>query len=133
MIQTEEPCPCMSEMSYGECCRRFHEYAEKPDTAAELMRSRYTAYYLGLVDYLVKTTHPDKLQPNYRSLLEKTKNNTKWIGLEVLSSSMGKKTDKIGKVHFVARYAEDSKEHLMEEHSRFRRYRGGWVYYDAAG
>lgn len=133
MIKGETPCPCMSDLSYTQCCHPYHEKLSKPDTAEQLMRSRYTAYYLGLVDYLVLSTHPDKLSPNYRNQLESTKDDTDWTGLEVLATSMGMKADKIGKVHFKALYTANDKEYQMEEHSRFRRYQGGWVYYDDKG
>ena len=35
-----------------------------------------TAYHMALVNYLVKTTHPDKLRPNYKRQLESTKDDT---------------------------------------------------------
>lgn len=128
-----EKCPCTSSKSYSSCCESFHKGTAKPETAEQLMRSRYTAYHLVLVDYLVKTTHPDKLHPNYRQQLESTKNDTDWLGMEVLSTSMGTQSDKIGKVHFIARYAINGKETEMQEHSRFRRYQGNWVYFDDEG
>lgn len=52
-------CPCGSGMSYSNCCKKYHTGEKLPDTAEELMRSRYTAYAKGLVDYVVQTTHPD--------------------------------------------------------------------------
>ena len=126
-------CPCNSSMPYTSCCMPFHKGKEKPETAEQLMRSRYTAYYLALVDYLVTTTHPNKLQPNYKHQLEITKNDTDWKSLEILSTSMGTKTDKIGKVRFIARYIMNGKQGEMEEHSRFRKYKGNWVYFDDRG
>ena len=52
-------CPCGSGKSYSNCCKKYHTGEKLPDTAEELMRSRYTAYAKGLVDYVVQTTHPD--------------------------------------------------------------------------
>ncbi|MFT4533023.1 MAG: SEC-C motif-containing protein [Saprospiraceae bacterium] len=123
----------MSSDPYVSCCMVYHKEIAKPETAEKLMRSRYTAYHMSLVDYLVKTTHPDKLRPNYRHQLESTKNDMDWTGLEILSSSMGTKSDKIGKVRFLAHYIMNDKPGEMEEHSRFRRYKGDWVYYDEKG
>lgn len=50
-------CPCGSGKSYAACCAREHggEPAASPE---RLLRSRFSAYALGLVDYLVATTHP---------------------------------------------------------------------------
>jgi len=123
----------MSNLKYLSCCKPFHDGKEKPETAEQLMRSRYTAYHLALVNYLIRTTHPDKIRPNYQSQLEKSKNDTSWTGLEILSISMGQKSDKIGKVRFVAHYEMAGQTSSMEEHSRFKRYKGDWVYFDEKG
>jgi len=128
-----DSCPCMSSISYLDCCKPFHEGSAKPETAEQLMRSRYTAYHLALVDYLVRTTHPDKVRPNYRTQLEKSKYDTLWKGLEIISTSMGQKSDKIGKVRFVAHYEMAGQINSMEEHSRFKRHKGDWVYFDEKG
>ena len=133
MIGDDTLCPCMNALSYKQCCKPFHVNASKPNTAEQLMRSRYSAYYLGLIDYLVMTTHPDTLRSDYRNQLQNTKNDTQWIGLEIIQSSMGRANDKIGKVRFKAQYIENGQEKHMEEHSRFRRYQGNWVYYDDKG
>ncbi|HEY9842795.1 MAG TPA: YchJ family metal-binding protein, partial [Candidatus Obscuribacterales bacterium] len=51
-------------------------------------------------------------------------------GLEVLKTSQGGPSDKIGKVEFRARYRLRGQLQEMREISRFRRYQGRWVYYD---
>ena len=49
----ESLCPCKSRLSYALCCLPFHQGKAKPETAEQLMRSRYSAYFFRLVDYLV--------------------------------------------------------------------------------
>ena len=56
-------CPCKSRLPYAGCCQPFHHGKAKPETAEQLMRSRYSAYFFRLVDYLVETTHPDTREP----------------------------------------------------------------------
>ena len=56
-------CPCHSQLPYEECCGKFHRGA-LPKNALELMRSRYSAYALGLVNYIIETTHTEN--PHYR-------------------------------------------------------------------
>lgn len=51
-------CPCCSEKPFSECCEPFISGEQLPQTPEELMRSRYTAYTLVDVEYLIKTTHP---------------------------------------------------------------------------
>lgn len=50
-------CPCGSGDSLADCCGRYHDGAAAP-CAQSLMRSRYSAYVLGNVDYLVATSLP---------------------------------------------------------------------------
>lgn len=63
-INKKQPCPCHSEKIYSNCCAPFHKGEKRPNTALELMKSRYSAYALGLADYIIKTTHP--LHPEYK-------------------------------------------------------------------
>ena len=62
----------------------MHHGKAKAGSAEQLMRSRYSAYFFRLVDYLVETTHPDTRQPGLRRELEKTVHQVNWAGLEVL-------------------------------------------------
>ena len=50
-------CPCGSGNLLDACCGHYHAGHPAP-CATALMRSRYSAYVLGLVDYLVATTLP---------------------------------------------------------------------------
>ncbi len=46
------PCPCGSGLKYKKCCQKYHKGA-LPSTALLLMKSRYSAYALGLADYIM--------------------------------------------------------------------------------
>jgi len=50
-------CPCGSGIALDDCCGKWHQGQPAP-SAERLMRSRYSAYTLGLIDYLVATTLP---------------------------------------------------------------------------
>ena len=87
------------------------------------MRSRYSAYVLGLHGYLLATWHPSTapgeldLQP------------VKWLGLEVHhAASQGD----AGVVEFVARYRPltGGPAERLHEVSRFVRDGGRWLYVD---
>lgn len=126
-------CPCKSRETYGNCCQPFHLGRAKPATAEQLMRSRYSAYFFRLVDYLVATTHPDTREPDLKTRLEETIHETNWRFLTILGSSKGGPEDKVGKVEFVAEYFEDGQLRELHERSRFKRYKGAWKYLDAKG
>ena len=111
----------------------FHYGTAKPETAVQLMRSRYSAYFFRLVDYLVSTTHPDTREPNLKAQLEDSIHQANWRFLTILGSSKGGKDDKTGKVEFVAEYFIGSELHELHERSRFKRHKGAWKYLDAKG
>ena len=121
----ESPCPCGSGRGYGDCCGPFLAGAAVPETAEQLMRSRYTAYVRGDRDWLQATWHPATRQSRI-DLDERVR----WIGLEVLATQGGGPGDTSGTVEFVARYKLGGRAHRLHERSRFRRRNGGWLYVD---
>ncbi|MEZ0368123.1 MAG: YchJ family protein [Candidatus Sericytochromatia bacterium] len=129
MPDTELTCPCGSGRDYRLCCGPFHAGTAVPATAEELMRSRYSAYALVKPDYLFATQHPQTRPTNPESIKEWAE-SVSFEGLEVLKTSQGGPTDKIGKVEFRAVYRHRGQQQEMREISRFRRYQGRWVYYD---
>ncbi len=120
------PCPCSREKSYAECCMLFHYGRAKPETAEQLMRSRYTAFFFRLIDYLVATTHPDKREKKLAHKLDETIWDPSWRKLEIIHKSKGGKEDKTGKVEFIATYSLQGQTHQLREKSRFRRFKGKW-------
>jgi SEC-C motif domain protein len=122
--QMQAGCPCCSAADYADCCGRYH--ADFPDglpapTPEALMRSRYSAYVLGLIDYLLATWHPSTT-PGELELPP-----VKWLGLEVLASEA---TDQAGVVEFVARCRNQGRGERLHETSRFVRESGRWFYID---
>lgn len=124
--RTFDSCPCGSGKSLTDCCARWFVAHNAPD-AESLMRSRYTAYSLGMVDYLLATWHESKC-PNNLELEE----DMRWIGLKIVDCQAGKPGDDSGVVQFVARYkATNGRAGRMEERSRFVFEQGRWFYLDA--
>ncbi|MBD5779746.1 SEC-C domain-containing protein [Pelagicoccus sp. NFK12] len=124
------PCPCGSGHPYGSCCRPFHHGQAKPETAEQLMRSRYSAYYYRRVAYLVETTHPDTRDPQLQNELQDGINDVNWSSLTILNTSRGGKEDKTGKVEFIAEYFANGRPYELHELSRFKRHKGAWKYLD---
>lgn len=87
------------------------------------MRSRYTAYVLGLEDYLLKTWHPDT-RPAKLGLAEEPP--VKWLGLQVKHSE--RTGDDAATVTFVARYKIGGKAERIHEISQFSRIENRWYY-----
>jgi len=55
---TPTRCPCLSGETYDHCCGPFHAGRAQAPTAEQLMRSRYSAFAVGDVEYLRATWHP---------------------------------------------------------------------------
>jgi len=89
------------------------------------MRSRYTAYALGLVDYLLYTWHAST-RPERLELVESTP--IRWLGLMILKTQAGGPDDMDGLVEFVARYKPAGRAGRLHEISRFCREDGCWFY-----
>jgi SEC-C motif-containing protein len=115
-------CPCGGGQ-YDGCCGRWHRGAPAP-TAAELMRSRYSAYVLGLHDYLAATWHP-RTRPPLSELQDD--GAARWLGLELRASE---EHGDEATVEFVARYKTGGRAHRLHEVSRFLREQGRWFYLD---
>jgi SEC-C motif-containing protein len=111
---------------YKECCQPLHLNKSVAEDAEKLMRSRYSAFQLGLVDYLLDTLHPSKRHPGERQALQESVNNTQWLGLKILDH---KSANNLAEVEFVAFY-EDDPVGQLHERSRFTREAGRWFYHD---
>lgn len=87
------------------------------------MRSRYSAYVLGLEEYLLNTWHPNT-RPQYLNL---SQDRTQWLGLEV---KRFEPDDDNAIVEFVAKYKINGKAEKLHETSRFKRIATRWFYVD---
>lgn len=119
-------CPCASGLSYAECCQPLHQSVRTAETAEALMRSRYSAFCMGEVDYLLDTLHPSKRHPGEREALSESIETTQWLGLKVMDH---KQAGDRAEVEFVAFY-EDVPFSQLHERSRFTREAGRWYYHD---
>ncbi|MCF7520532.1 YchJ family protein [Neisseria sp. ZJ106] len=124
-----ENCPCGSGKKYDDCCRPLHQSERLPETAEALMRSRYSAYVLQKIDYIVETTVPAQQHLLNRADLAAWSRETRWLGLEVL-----RHIPKIGKHHaqveFCARFAEGGEVCEHHELSAFVQADGRWYFID---
>lgn len=91
------------------------------------MRSRYSAYALGLGEYLVATSARAP-RPGEAVELGAWARTVGWAGLTVLERQQGGPDDATGVVHFVAKYVEASALVSLEERSQFDRDAGRWRY-----
>ena len=84
--KTTALCPCQSSLSYEDCCGRFHSGNMFPETAEQLMRSRYSAFVLKKIPYIVQTTVPSQQTLLDEKALQDWANETQWLGLEIVKA-----------------------------------------------
>ena len=112
-------------LPFQSCCGRYlDDFVATPAPDAEtLMRSRYSAFVLGRLDYLLATWHAST-RPADLTLDAAAK----WLGLEVRSHRVIDADH--AEVEFIARYREAGRAVRLHERSRFVREAGRWFYVD---
>lgn len=90
------------------------------------MRSRYSAFCVGDVEYLLNTRHPSQRALDSRESLRASTDATQWHSLKILNSTQ---RGDVGEVEFVAFYSSASESPgQIHERSQFVREDGQWFY-----
>ena len=95
------------------------------------MRSRYAAYALGHIDYIIETTHSDgphfqEDKFTWRAEIAQFCEQTRFVGLQVLGSGALQGED--AWVSFLAQLTQHGHDASFKECSTFRREDGRWCY-----
>lgn len=121
-------CPCGTAQSFESCCSPYLSGKSFPDTAEKLMRSRYTAYTLGDIDYIKNTLAPESQHDFDAANTKKWAKQSKWLGLKIHNATGGT-SDKKGTVEFTATYKEKNETLEHHEVSQFRKDEAGhWLF-----
>ena len=123
-------CPCGSGRTFKRCCRRLHQ-GRAADNVEALMRSRYSAYAVGDVDYIIATTDPEGplSRADGRVWAEEIRlfsAHTRFEKLEVREVSQI--DDDHGEVSFFAKLSRGGEDVSFSERSSFVRRDGRWLY-----
>lgn len=110
MLSRMKNCICGNELTFEKCCARFIQGDALPQTAVELMRSRYSAYVLRNGQYLYDTC--SKKLKNIEDINYINTHTIEWICLKIDSFSENEVT-------FMAYYKEDNNIFVMKERSLF--------------
>lgn len=90
------------------------------------MRSRFSAFAVGDVDYLLRSWH-SSTRPT-RLVLDP---GQRWLRLEIVGTSRGGLLDSTGTVEFRAHHRRAGQPDTLHERSTFVREDGRWVYLQA--
>ncbi len=86
-------CPCGKGESLETCCGPLLSGAALPETAEALMRSRYTAYATGNVDYILSSHDPATMGEVDRNNTEVWSKSAEWLGLTITRTERGEASD----------------------------------------
>lgn len=120
-------CPCGSNKLYQDCCGGFISGVKLPNTPEELMRSRYTAYSQGNMQYIKDTMQSPALDQFDEPSAAAWAQRVQWLKLTVIQASQHATK---GKVEFIAQYKLDGKKQFLHELSDFHFENGKWFYVD---
>ena len=124
----DSTCPCQSNKSYEDCCGGFHAHAQFPETAEQLMRSRYAAYVMKNVPYIVDTTVPIQQALLNLQAIQAWAENTQWLGLQILKTETLSKLQSA--VEFNAVFQGEEGEQSHHERSIFVKIDERWYFVD---
>ena len=110
------PCPCGSKKSYKECCMVFHK-GKNPKDPLTLMKSRYSAFAVGDVDYIVNTSTFQKDKEDLKAFCS----TCNFVQLEILEH---KENTVTFKAHLNCHGSDES----FCEKSYFIKENGKWYY-----
>ena len=121
-------CACNSGLPYAECCEPFITGQRNAPTAEALMRSRYAAYAVHAIDYIVETCMPGEKNRIDIGQTRIWSEKSTWLGLKILSTEKGGPDDTEGTVEFQALYEMDGLRDNHHEKARFKKQDGRWFY-----
>lgn len=122
-------CPCGSAQPLADCCAPYHN-GNLPASAESLMRSRYSAYVLGLIDYLVSSTLAVQQSQLDRTAIGAWSSQSQWLGLEVQSHELITGQPAHAWVSFIAHWQDHHGEQSQHERSAFVQVQQRWYFID---
>ena len=141
MKQINNFCPCRSTRSsgsnksknfpqklYSECCGIFISGQAIPNTAEKLMRSRYTAYTQGNMDYIQATMQGQALLDFDPEASKDWCLSIRWQALRILESYLDKTNPDQAYVSFSALYKSEGRLYELKETSIFLKQAERWFY-----
>lgn len=124
-------CVCGSYMPEERCCGQYLRGEQSPSTALALMRSRYTAFATGKVDYLFDTYCAAWRSTHNKAKFVREYQQVEWVELEIVSVLDGGLHHQTGMVEFIAHYTHNGNSFSLHEKSLFVKEDGLWRYQSA--
>lgn len=122
----KDNCPCGSQLLCENCCGPYLMGLKTAPTPLALMRSRYSAYTLGKIDYIGNTMLKEAKKNFSEEETAKWNQGVHWQGLTIINEKQ--KTPVLGFVSFEARYTVQDTPQAIIEKSEFHKINDRWFY-----
>lgn len=127
-MASSQNCPC-GQGQYAACCQPLHLKQQVAQTAEQLMRSRYSAFALQQIDYILQTTALGQQSTLDRAAIADWSQSNQWLKLDVVQHQP--KLDKThALVEFKAHYHDSTQAHIHHEISHFVLHQQQWYFLD---
>ncbi|ENW78915.1 hypothetical protein F909_03232 [Acinetobacter sp. ANC 3929] len=127
-MTSSQNCPC-GQGQYAACCQPLHLKQQVAQSAEQLMRSRYSAFALQQIDYILQTTALGQQSALDRAAIADWSQSNQWLKLEVVRHQP--KLDKThALVEFKAHYHDGTQAHIHHEVSHFVLHQQQWYFLD---
>ncbi|MEC8461494.1 MAG: YchJ family metal-binding protein [Pseudomonadota bacterium] len=120
-------CPCCSGQVFHVCCQPLLDKKAHAASALALMRSRFTAFSLGRLDYINDTQKPNNTTYSNTDTASKT-TTTEWLKLEIIRAPKPLPPYQKATVTFKAYYKKGGIEGVLHEKSSFCKFANKWYY-----
>lgn len=126
-------CPCRSDhskhdLTFAQCCEKLHQ-GNATVSAEQLMRSRYSAYVMGNIDYIVQTTVPAQQPFLDKAGITAWSRQNQWLGLEVIQH-LPHRDKRHAQVKFKAHFRDQQDKQVHHELSAFVKIGQYWYFLD---
>lgn len=118
-----QKCPCGINLIFKECCEIIHLDITKANNAEQLMRSRYSAFVLGNIDYLMLSHHSSTRPIEEKEEILEWAKSVIWQKLEIINTTEDS-------VEFKAFFKANNIDQYLHENSRFIQEENIWKYLD---
>lgn len=125
-------CPC-GQGQYIECCQPLHLKQQFAQTAEQLMRSRYSAFVMQQIDYILETTALGQQDFLDRAAIAEWSKSNQWLKLEIVQHQP--KLDKTHalvefKAHYCDKNQKSTQAQIHHEISHFVLHQQHWYFLD---
>ena len=131
-VNTKASCPCGSKISYIKCCKLFHDEIKLPSSALLLMKSRFCAFSIGNIEYIINTTHKENSDftstniTQWKESIKDFMDSTTFESLEILNSEIYDEYN--ASVTFKVNLSQTGLDVSFTEKSDFEKVNNKWLY-----